>query len=472
VPPNVEEHRGKTFTVTQPCGSIPEIDRLNPTSVPPGAQVRVIGGNFTQGSTVQVRRYDGGAIIPAFTTTFVSNTELRLNVPPDRACGFYWLGVKDAAVAQESNTLTLPVSCPPLANWDLRLNRLHVFEAQEYSGDDPYLVVIGFRSRLFQPGTTVVWWNGYLDDDWADDTRAGSSVDVPQRMGNVTFPRVELRDIREILGSDMLGLLAVKPEFVGAAVIVMESDRTPWGTVGDLVREALPMVRNAIDTIIANPDGTALITDPNAYVDEMIKHAKDEIEGIVESFWTKLWIGTTSGGDVDDLIGFHVFLFAAVNVVAGDPPVIPGDVQATTGVLQDRTLLFSVDGDGARYQINGAVTPRAIPPGPDLTVSIRHTSTSAEEITFTVKVKNEGANAAGPCVLQFQPGTLVPTTRAQVPQLAAGGLHEFKFVGLIASGGDYTSRAVVDVGNAVSESNENNNAAVHTFRVRTPPNPR
>ena len=67
-----------------------------------------------------------------------------------------------------------------MADWDIRLDRLRVWDAQEESwisdGDEPYFVMIGFRSRFFTPNSTSAFYHLQEDDEWAEGSSSPASA--------------------------------------------------------------------------------------------------------------------------------------------------------------------------------------------------------------------------------------------------------------------------------------------------------
>src|SRR5436190_6528541 len=106
--------------------------------------------------------------------------------------------------------------------WRMGVNRLTIEHKSESSGDEPYFVVIGFRAQLFRAGSATAFRNRHLRE-LADDRESGD-VTIPSWMGSVEFPHVQRLTTDEFNSGTM-------PEVVGAVVIAMESDRTPWGDI-------------------------------------------------------------------------------------------------------------------------------------------------------------------------------------------------------------------------------------------------
>lgn len=235
------------------------------------------------------------------------------------------------------------------------MERLRVADAQEESwysdGDEPYIVVMGFRSKFNTPGSTQVFWSQNLDNDWAEGMEDGDERAIPSQMGKVSFYNVRRPTAAQILAGE-------KPELLGAVVIAMEEDLTSDGTIRDMMNDLRDALRTELERLIAG--GQINLANPGPDIDRAVRNVKNSME---PGFWGKVGLFLGSFGDPDDAIGIHFLMFAAV-----DPslegvinlPALPG---ATMGVLKEQTFPMSttpivITGDGAKYKLSGAVDLR------------------------------------------------------------------------------------------------------------------
>jgi len=76
----------------------------------------------------------------------------------------------------------------------IQLEHLRVVQAQEHglfsNGDEPYFVVIGFRSRFKTPNSTSTTWSGYLTE-LGDHMNSSNETDIPPEMGKIDFNQRE-----------------------------------------------------------------------------------------------------------------------------------------------------------------------------------------------------------------------------------------------------------------------------------------
>lgn len=116
-------------------------------------------------------------------------------------------------------------------NWWFDPTHVHVASAQEISGDEPYAMVIGFRSTLNEPGSTEVW--GTRLAEWGSGMHNGDTAEV-LGAGSVHFGLVEEND----------------QTFMGVILVPFESDGSPWGLMYDIQDVMEEEVAKVLRTII------------------------------------------------------------------------------------------------------------------------------------------------------------------------------------------------------------------------------
>jgi hypothetical protein len=247
--------------------------------------------------------------------------------------------------------------------WSIVLDRLVVHDADEddffSDGDEPYLVTMGVRSRLGVPGTTQVFWSGVLDDDWADGIDSGGVAGIPSSMGRVDFPGVETPGVAELLGG-------ARPEVIGAVVVAMESDATPFSTIRSKFEEIRGQLEQRLDQVIG---GTPVnLADPGGTVKALTDGLKGVKNGIGEfSLGEKILIFLQSFTDPDNLIEVETVTRLAIDpaiLALVDPNALPeGVTRADLDELvlhgQDLNLRFGAD--GVDYEVQGrVVAPPAV----------------------------------------------------------------------------------------------------------------
>lgn len=122
--------------------------------------------------------------------------------------------------------------------------------------------------------------------------------------------------------------------------------------------------------------------------------------------------------------------------------------------------------------VAGASTAQAdAPPCADLQITGMSTSPTEPvqglDATVSVTVKNAGTCAAGGFVVQWKSDRFAPTGPSEsVTSLDAGASTTVNFTYAFPSSGNFTTFASVDTGNAVSETNENNNLEISPVTVQ------
>jgi hypothetical protein len=239
-----------------------------------------------------------------------------------------------------------------LASWDVSLERLEVHQHQEKgsivvkAGDEPYFVVLAIRARFLHPGSTRVVPNLYRDDKWANNIKAGQSRDIPAPMGVLSFADVNPLREADIRRGRM-------PELLGAVIIAMESDGTPWRQIDRLVERIRAVVeREAADLV---ESGTLDLDEPGPAIAAAIRRIQGSVTvGTAEA--VKIWAASFT--DPDDIIGAHFLLFAVVEPDLERTIRLQSTSAATMGVLKPRPLALRFVGDGADYGVSGQVRRR------------------------------------------------------------------------------------------------------------------
>lgn len=336
-----------SFTVTEPCTLAPILGALSPISGPPGRVVTVSGANFAPGAEVILQLAESPFTTINVGTTVANSSSLSFTVPGGAVCNYHSVRVSNPGAALPSNSRSFRVQCPSVANWQLRLEKLRSLDEQEGGGDEPYLVAIGFRSRMNTPGSTVTWWSEYLDDDWADNLDTGEERDILEEMGAVPFPDVEMPPfVCAVLdGIDCLvELQFLQPEFMGAVVIAMESDWTSWGRVREAVEERREEIEEAVR--VAVEDFFAGTTVPQVI--------EDLTRGL--DLGNRIW----SWFNRDDNVGVHVFMFVAVNTDVPDTwmPILGSILNfapSTASALRERTFQVQFGSGDPKYEVTGSL---------------------------------------------------------------------------------------------------------------------
>jgi hypothetical protein len=235
--------------------------------------------------------------------------------------------------------------------WEMAFERLSVHRHREKgsagvpAGDEPYLIVLGFRSRFGVAGSTRVIANRYHHDSFAKNIAEGQSIPIPSSMGVLAFPDVRLLTAAEMRTGRM-------PELIGAVVIAMESDGTPWRQVEQLVER----IRTAteIELRAAVENGTVDPENPGA----ALALANQKVGSAVLARTAEavaIWAADLPMPDA--VVGVEHLLFAALGEGFESPlRIASGAVWVSR--LNPRTLSLRFTGAGADYEVTGRVIRR------------------------------------------------------------------------------------------------------------------
>lgn len=229
----------------------------------------------------------------------------------------------------------------------IQLKTLTVEEKNESSDDEPYFVVIGFTSRYKTPNSTRTFWSGELYELEVED--AGDTIQIPANMGLISFEDVDLVSVDDIAEGRQL------PEVIGAVVVSLESDATPFGAIRDKMEELQSAVEVELKRLVEG--GELNIAELNEeVVDEAVQNIKDATVG---SFWEDFGLWLESFGDPDDQMGFYFLSFLAVDADL-DGYVLPSQGEEYTFAplsnVDDLELTFNDDGT---YRVSTSVITHA-----------------------------------------------------------------------------------------------------------------
>jgi hypothetical protein len=235
-------------------------------------------------------------------------------------------------------------------DWKVDAQTFRVSDAQEEGifsdGDEPYLAVIQFRVKPGIAGSTSVQYLGNLQElhSGADD---GDVMGIPDAMGRAHFPGVVPVGLGDIANGG-------SPEIIGVITVAMESDLSTWGAVNGLMGDVAAELDNQLRTVIETLTFSDIITPGTAAA--RLEQVAAEVEAsATPSFWRALGLWFAAFGDPDDVIGFKVLLFAAVDeqlrpiVDDAFSSGLPDTITAKALVAGPVQLTYA--GDGATYQV-------------------------------------------------------------------------------------------------------------------------
>lgn len=267
-------------------------------------------------------------------------------------------GVKSAVVNPTPPTPPAPpvpppppkVAAPPKKTAKIIATGLTVDQAQERSlfsnGDEPYVIMLGFRSRWGTPGSTRVFWPGVLQD--LGHLKSGRSAAIPPSIGTLTFDGVQNLSAAHVAAG-------MNPEVFGAFVMVMESDNSTWGNVRSRINQAATDLSKRLVGIVEKkqvvPDRAAPADKLTAGIYSTLGKVINEIQaGFEGSVWNKMTSWLSGFGDPDDCIGSYTVILMGVDQQLGRQ--LGNDyVRKWTSYYAPRRQTVDVIGNGARYRL-------------------------------------------------------------------------------------------------------------------------
>jgi hypothetical protein len=222
----------------------------------------------------------------------------------------------------------------------VRLHTLRILKHQEggsilvKAGDEPYIVAVGFRSRIKTANSTSVSWKGHLAE-LADSAKTGAKLAIPSAMGEIDFPNVD-----RLTKADLLA--GKRPEILGSVVIAFESDATPFSEIRKLINKLQGVLADQLKKLVEG--GKINTSDPGPSIAAAVKEVQEAIRPTV---WEGLKLWLSSWSDPDDLIGVQVRVWSGVDPsLAGLSPI---------AVMKPETFTLNFSGDSAKYDVDGEV---------------------------------------------------------------------------------------------------------------------
>ena len=232
-------------------------------------------------------------------------------------------------------------------NWEVALTRLKVMDAQEdrsligvplSDGDEPYIIMFGFKSRFGTSGSTNIETNQFEDDGWGEHLRAGQQRNIPVAMGSLRFNDV------------------ANGEVVGVIILAMESDRTPWAIIRNRVEEVREDLLDAISLTVESRNNPDLET--TAFIDNLHQAMQEAVLPIAKPLTTSQALENIvfSGVDTDEVVGVNTLIFMknppskALRYPHYRSPYLTDVFENRDFVFNNNALVFQNSSLGARYE--------------------------------------------------------------------------------------------------------------------------
>lgn len=235
-------------------------------------------------------------------------------------------------------------------NWTIKLESVTVNDAEEdgllSDGDEPYFMVVGFRSRFGTPGSTRTFFTRHQDDDFAAGADSGQTFPIPENVGEVQF-----NDVRPFRTVDALS--GGKPEIIGAVAVGLESDGTPWSIIEGMIENLASTLETELNRLIA--DKPFELQTANTDFSAEIATASENVRASVEpGVGEAIKIFLLSRTDPDDQAGFHFFFLVPCDAEVCDlvrQRLPASDARSTILPLSARPRRVSFTGSGLEYSV-------------------------------------------------------------------------------------------------------------------------
>ncbi len=203
-------------------------------------------------------------------------------------------------------------------SYKFSLDEFKAVEAEEDdddfdSGDDPYFIVVTFRSQWQTEGSTEIEVLGYKSESWASGIADGETARIPEFMGTKRFNSVVSYTIDEIRNEGF------KPEIFGAVVISMESSAqnldlsVNWGMADDIAEEVSALLEETVVEFVE--ESTLDLSDPastGTLINDLFEAANEMQDAMHPDFWDIVSILIENYFSHDDFVNAHVFAYLGV----------------------------------------------------------------------------------------------------------------------------------------------------------------
>ncbi len=261
---------------------------------------------------------------------------------------------------------------PDPTEWKVSPRSITVHSGEDRDGgDEPYVIQVGFRSKLGVPGSSSTSISSQCSHNRLPANNAapnGTTVEVPAGSADIAFPGVQNLEVSDLAAGK------IPFEVIGTLSFVMERDGIFAGcAVTDLFNNALRgVLRDALELLIANsetpPTTEALIDLIVDNLGDFVAAAGNLIAAVLEGFGNPddiigvaAQIHLPTRGALTDLIrtGLSVGGLFAPGLEHGFIPVegLPSSLQIRVGTLSTSSANFRFTIPGvADYGYRSAVT--------------------------------------------------------------------------------------------------------------------
>jgi hypothetical protein len=264
------------------------------------------------------------------------------------------------------------VGGPAPTDWKVKPVSINVVRGEDRDGgDEPYVIQLGFRSKLGVAKSSSVslasqcYTHGIPATNAAPD---GTTVTVPAGKADISFPQTQNLDIGDVL------LKTAPLEIFGDLTFVMERDAvfTDGCAISDALKSALVgTIRDALDLLIA---ASPVPPTQDQLINLIVKHLGDFLSAVGSIIGSVI----EGLGNPDDIIGVGVQLLLPTagtftdllntafsigglfepGLDKGFIPIdgLPSTVKVRVGSLVPSQTSFDFDGPAAHYIYNSVIS--------------------------------------------------------------------------------------------------------------------
>lgn len=256
---------------------------------------------------------------------------------------------------------------PAEANWKVKPATVQVVRQNSITtaGDRPYVIQIGFRSKLGVAGSSSTQIASQCTAGALpvpDAAPAGTTVAVPAGSADITFPSTQNLDVGDIV------LQTAPFEIFGALTFVMNRNVLPFITscaISDALGSLLvPVLEDALDVLIANspvpPTQEQLIDLIVSNLGNFLSGVGSIIGSIIEGLGNPdaiVGVGVQlllpTSGALTGLLDTAFSVASVFNPALANGfipiPGLPSSVKIKVGSLSSSTSVFDFDGDAGHY---------------------------------------------------------------------------------------------------------------------------
>lgn len=272
-----------------------------------------------------------------------------------------------ATIALFAAACTIPA--PAERTWTVKPVSIEVINQEDWDpGDEPYVIQLGFRSKLGVPNSSSASVVSQCRTPAAMPATnvgtPGTVVPIPAGSADMTFPAVQNLDVGDIL------LETAPLEIFGTLTFAMERDGVFAGScaVTDMLESVLVnTLADALDLLIAGADTPPTQQDLIDLIVDNLGDFVSAIPGLIAAaleglgnpddiLGVAVQIHLPTAGAFTDLLKFGLAI-AGLENGAIESDDLPSSLKVRIGSLTPSSASFAFEGPGFSHILNTSITP-------------------------------------------------------------------------------------------------------------------